>query len=165
MKKYDEFRKKAEALGASKAKIIRTGSVVLADWVRWRCRYGCEKYGGRLTCPPSAPGPDETGKLLAGYRYGLLLRAVECRVIRRVAPLLEREIFLRGFYKAFALAAGPCSLCRSCAKICRHPETARPAMEACGIDVFATARRSGMRLEVLRNREAGQDCYGLVLIE
>jgi len=165
MKKYDEFCKKAKALGALNAKIIRTGSVVQADWVKWRCQYGCDMYGARLTCPPHSPGPEETRKLLAGYKYGLLLRAGECREIRRLAPLLEREVFLRGYHKAFSLAAGPCSLCSSCPKSCRHPETARPAMEACGIDVFATARRTGMHLEVLRDREAEQDAYGLVLIE
>ena len=165
MKKYSEFLKKGEALGAAKAKIIRAGSVVTAEWVRWRCRYGCDRFGAALTCPPHAPAPEVTRKLLDGYKYGLLFRAERCREIRRIAPLLEREVFLRGFYKAFALAAGPCSLCRSCAPACRHPEKARPAMEACGIDVFATVRKSGMHLEVLGDRKSGQDCYGLVLIE
>lgn len=165
MLKYDEFRKKAELLGARKSKIIRAGSVVTADWVRWKCRYGCDMFGTRLTCPPSSPGPEETRMLLDGYKYGLLLQADKCREIRRIIPLLEREIFLRGFYKAFALAAGPCELCRSCAGSCRHPGEARPAMEACGIDVFATAKRNGFHLEVLRTKAGKEDCYGLVLIE
>jgi len=165
MRKYDEFRKKAEMLGAGKAKIIRSASVVTADWIRWRCRYGCDMFGTRLTCPPDSPGPAETKKLLAGYKYGMLIQARNCREIRRIAPILEREIFLRGFYKAFALAAGPCSLCRSCAAACRHPGKARPAMEACGIDVFATVTRSGLHLEVLRTKAFKADCYGLVLIE
>lgn len=165
MLKYDEFRKKAERLGARKAKIIRSTSVVVADWVRWKCRYGCDMFGACLTCPPSAPGPEETKKMLACYKYGLLIQADECREIRRLAPLLEREIFLRGYYKALALAAGPCSLCRKCSAVCPHPDKARPAMEACGIDVFATVRSCGFHLEVLTTRAAGADCYGLVLIE
>ncbi len=165
MKKYLEFLNKAEALGATRAKIIRAASVVTGEWVGWRCRCGCDRYGAKLTCPPNSPRAEDTAKLLACYRYGLLFRAGECREIRRIAPLLEREFFLKGFYKALALAAGPCSLCRSCARICRHPEKARPAMEACGIDVFATVRRNGMHLEVLADRGESQDCYGLVLIE
>ena len=164
-KKYGAFLGRAAALGAGKAKIISASSVVTADWVRLKCQYGCGMFGAKLTCPPRSPGPGETKRTLAGYKYGIMIRADTCRDIRRIVPVLEREIFLGGFRKAFAMGAGPCGLCRECAVTCRHPEQVRPAMEACGIDVFATAKNNGFRLEVLRTKASRADCYGLVLIE
>jgi hypothetical protein len=38
-------------------------------------------------------------------------------------------------------------------------------MEACGIDVFATARANGMGIEVVRNRRQGGDYYGVILVD
>ena len=48
---------------------------------------------------------------------------------------------------------------------CRHAEESRPAMEACGIDVFATARAAGFPIEVVTSHECEQNYYGLVLVE
>jgi hypothetical protein len=36
----------------------------------------------------------------------------------------------------------------------RHPEQARPAMEACGIDVFSTVRKAGLPIEVVSDPAA-----------
>ena len=38
-------------------------------------------------------------------------------------------------------------------------------MEACGIDVYATARKHGFTIDVVRTREAPQHYFGLVLID
>ena len=68
----------------------------------------------------------------------------------------EREIFLRGAWKALGLGAGPCYLCKACVLRegpCRHAELARPAMEACGIDVFTTVRSAGWEIEVVQSRD------------
>jgi predicted metal-binding protein len=79
---------------------------------------------------------------------------------------LEREIFLSGFYKALGFGAGPCRLCKECnLKECVRPDDARPSMEACGIDVFATARANGFPIEVVRDYSCEQNRYGVVLIE
>ena len=48
---------------------------------------------------------------------------------------------------------------------CRHAEQARPAMEACGIDVYATARKHGFTINVVRTRRDPQHYFGLVLVE
>ena len=80
---------------------------------------------------------------------------------------LEREAFLSGFYKAFALGAGPCYLCEDCEleEGCIHPHRARPAMEACGIDVYKTVREADFPIEVVKNRDCSQNYYGLLLLE
>jgi hypothetical protein len=38
-------------------------------------------------------------------------------------------------------------------------------MEACGIDVFKTARDNGFRIEVVRTRDVVENIFGLVLVE
>jgi predicted metal-binding protein len=88
------------------------------------------------------------------------------RSIKETVADLEREVFLAGYYKAFSFGSGPCDLCEECnLEHCLHPYRARPAMEAAGIDVYATARGNGFSIEVVRDTSCPQNYYGLVLIE
>ena len=104
--------------------------------------------------------------MLDQYTRGVLFEAPD-NTTKKIAVALERELFLAGYYRAFGLGAGPCELCKSCAfdEGCHHPYKARPAMEACGIDVFATVRKHGFPLEVVRKRDDEQHYYGLVLMD
>ncbi len=78
---------------------------------------------------------------------------------------VEREAFLAGYYKAFAMGEGPCRLCEVCSlERCVHPQEARPSMEACGIDVFATAHNLGCPIHTLRDRDEPRNLYGLLLL-
>lgn len=161
------FCRRAAELGAIEAKVISPAKVVTAAWVRLKCQYGCGGYGGCLTCPPHSPTPSETRQVLDCFKHAILVHGDERSDIRKVVAALEREAFLAGYYKAFAYGCGPCSLCRECdfEAGCRHPEQARPAMEAAGIDVFATARGADCPIEVVSKRGQCQNRYGLVLIE
>lgn len=155
-------------LGALDAKLVHPRNVVTAEWVRLKCQYGCGGYGCCLTCPPYSPAPEQTRRVLDCYTRALLIHGDgKSAGIRRIIIPLEREAFLAGFYKAFAFASGPCNLCPACNtnEICRHGEKARPAMEACGIDVFATARAAGLPIEVVTNHKCGQNYYGLLLLD
>ena len=77
-----------------------------------------------------------------------------------------RRLFLDGYYKALAFGSGPCKLCPSCApEGCRFPGKAVPAMEACGIDVFATARAHGLEVRTLRVLGEERSHFGLILVE
>jgi predicted metal-binding protein len=153
-------------LGAKGAKIISPSQVVTAPWVRWKCQFGCGGYGSSLMCPPYTPQPEETRKMLDGYKRAILFESGSGNT-KKIAARMEREIFLSGSYKALGLGAGPCSLCRSCSfeNGCRHPDEARPSMEACGIDVFATARKHGFPIKVVRTYQDPQHYFGLVLVE
>jgi len=166
---YRRWVKAAERLGAAEAKIISPATVVTGGWVRWKCQYGCGGYGRRLTCPPYFPTAEQTRAVLDAYRAAMLVHTPgdgHWKSVKRIVADLEREIFLAGFYKAFALGSGPCDLCKICnLESCKHPEEARPAMEAAGIDVYATARGNGFPIEVVRDRSCEQNYYGLVLIE
>ncbi len=174
MSKFNKYIKLAKSKGVDKAMIIDPKTVVVSNWVRLKCQYGCGGYGKSLTCPPHSPTPDYTGKMLAEYSSGLLMQAVgldlynDPRIsMEEIVADLEKIIFLDGYYKAFGLAAGPCDFCRACdtSKPCLHPEKARPAMEACGIDVYQTVRNNGLKLEVVRSEKDLCSIVSLLLIE
>ncbi|HIE08227.1 MAG TPA: hypothetical protein EYP65_00080, partial [Armatimonadetes bacterium] len=50
-------------------------------------------------------------------------------------------------------------------KGCRHPDLARPSMEACGIDVFKTAREAGFPIEVVPPEGGVENYFALLLLE
>ena len=162
----DGFLQRACELGAVDAKIIDPASVVTAAWVRAKCHFGCGGYNGSLCCPPHTPTPDETRKIIDCYDRAIL---IHCKVNgdpKKIGAALEREIFLSGFYKTFAFGDGPCRLCDKCnLEKCIHPREARPSMESCGIDVYATARGNGFPIEVVRDRSCDQNYYGVILID
>ncbi len=160
------FLTRAVELGATRAVLLPAGRVVVGEWVRWKCQYGCGCYGTRLTCPPHSPTPESTRRALESYRRAILLEA-GLRSVKEIVADLEREVFLAGFHRAFAMASGPCHRCKSCrlAGGCRHPEKARPAMEACGVDVFSTVRAAGWQLRVVRSEDETAHYFGLVLVD
>lgn len=171
-----KYVKKALTMGITKAKIIDTKNVVVANWVRLKCQFGCSGYAKRLTCPPYSPTPEYMQEMLNEYSRALLMQIEGIQPSRTkkmgkklkiVVADLERSLFLDGYYKAFGMASGPCRLCQTCdtRKPCRHPDEARPAMEACGIDVFQTVRNCGYKLEVVRTEDSCCTYNGLILIE
>jgi len=161
-----EIIEAALKLGAKGAKIVAPRRVKTGHWVLWKCRYGCTGYQSNLMCPPYTPSPAQTRQMLDQYRRALLFEARRGEP-KKIAVALERKLFLQGFYKAFGLGAGPCGLCKACAfeEGCRHPQLARPSLEGCGIDVFATAREHGFTINVVRGYNDAQHYFGLVLID
>ena len=156
----------AKEKGALDAKAIDPKSVVTAPWVRLKCQYGCDGYASSLTCPPYSPTPETTRKVLDSYERAILIHGDDHVDVSKIAVELEREAFLSGHYKAYAMGSGPCRLCTECSlKECRHAEEARPSMEASGIDVFATARNNGLPIEVVREYSSRQNYYSIVLLE
>jgi hypothetical protein len=55
-------------------KLISTDTIVVADWVRFKCRYSCRAYGKHLCCPPYAPTPEEMRWVVAEYKTAILAR-------------------------------------------------------------------------------------------
>lgn len=158
--------------GLDHALIIETSTVYTAPWVRLKCQFGCAGYGERLCCPPHSPTPEQTRAVLDSYEWALLLHRHWRKGYKAVEDLsdlavdLERTIFLDGFYKTFSMGSGPCTRCATCdtSGTCVHPDKTRPSMEACGIDVFATAREHGLPIQVVRNHQQERDIFGLVLL-
>ncbi len=166
--RYEAYARTALRMKAKDARIIPAESVFVAQWVREKCRFGCGGYGQRLTCPPRSPTPEETKRMLSHYKFALLVHGDENTPVNRIVAKLERKIFLDGHERAFAFGCGPCLLCDDCPtdpEGCRHPDEARPSMEAAGIDVYSTVRAQGLPIEVLKDEKAKPNYYGLVLIE
>ena len=150
-------------------KLIRVKDIVVREWVRWKCKYGCLDYGMWLTCPPYSPTPEETRALLGEYKHALLFRMKpdKGKMLKSLTNL-ERTVFLDGHRKALAFSGGSCNLCRVCNTAsgkCRNPEIARPSMEACGIDVFETARRAGYQISILKGKNLEFTYFGMLLVD
>src|SRR5512136_639879 len=118
MKKSAALRKyiaQALAGGVSEAKIVPVSNVVVAEWVRLKCQFGCDGFGNSLCCPPRTPTPEQMKRVLADYRRALIYSYVctpsdyrrKRRRMRRLLAELERAAFLDGHYKAFGLGDGP----------------------------------------------------------
>jgi predicted metal-binding protein len=172
MNPLELYCKKAIEKEMDGAKAIDPRSIVTAEWVRMKCQYGCPGYGGRLCCPPHAPSPEVTRKVVDSYEKAILLhqRLDKGRKTKRFNETifrLEVEIFLDGYYKAWSMGSGPCRLCKECnlTGLCRHGYEARPSMEACGIDVFKTARDNGFPIDVVRSLEETRNVFGVILVE
>ncbi len=147
-------------------KFIDPVSIVVGHWTRQKCQYGCSGYNTNLCCPPYSPNADATRKLLSDFNVALLLHFGPKGKISKSVVALEREIFLYDFPKVISYGAGPCTICKECSFTeCKFPHLARPSMEACGIDVYATAKKNGFPINVLKTKDDAQNYYGLLLIE
>jgi predicted metal-binding protein len=173
MKQLEPYLQMALEKEVTDAVVVETSKVFTEPWVRMKCQYGCSMFGKGLCCPPRTPTPEEMRKILDSYRYGILLHRHIQKGYKYVNDFndiivdLERTVFLDGHYKAWAVGSGPCTRCKECSitGTCLHPEKARPSMESCGIDVYKTARESGLPIKVVKDHSQARDIYGLVLVE
>jgi hypothetical protein len=103
--RMDYLLKRALELGAEKAKLIDTETVVMAEWVRWKCQYGCPLFEKDPFHPPFAPDAESTRKVLTEYTKAILLNGPDGQTLTEAAVRLEGEAYHQGYYKAFALTA------------------------------------------------------------
>jgi predicted metal-binding protein len=96
---------RALAVGAEKARLIDTETVVVAEWVRWKCQYGCPLFAKDPFHPPFAPDAAGMKKVLGEYSKAILLNGPNGQTLTEAAVKLEGEAYHRGYYKAFALTA------------------------------------------------------------
>ena len=176
-------------------KLFDAKDIVIPEWPRWKCQFGCIMFGKKLCCPPFVPDPDDTRKMLKDYSKALIVgfsgahsnKALQMLTwnkriekINKILLELEREAFKSGFEKAFVFFAGPCTFCKECvtnnlpenidpkiAKIyCKHKDKMRPSSEAVGIDVFGTVRNAGLDIKVITAKDSKDvKSYALLLIE
>lgn len=174
----DRYCRMALDGGVTDAVPIHPGSVVTAPWVRMKCQFGCPVYGMGYACPPHTPTHDQTRAVLDAYQRAILFhieapaapdRGARYRAIMEMLLELEGVLFKDGYYKAFVLLSGPCLKCRKCGALtgdtCAHRGRVRPAMEACGIDVFQTARNNGFFIKTLREKTETHNDYCLMLVD
>jgi predicted metal-binding protein len=160
-------------------KWIEAKDIVVSQWVRFRCMFGCPAYGKRGTCPPNVPSIDECRQMISEYTQGAVFhfekelekpddRKAWSKGIALKLVELEREVFLSGYYKTFLISFDACNLCETCdadRTKCKNPKIARPGADAMGIDVYATARSIGYPIQVLKNYDEAMNRYAFLLIE
>ncbi len=174
----EKYCAEATESGATHARKIHPSTVVTAPWVRLKCRFGCSSYDKGYCCPPHTPTPEETRATLDTYRRAILFhmeapaapdRGKRFKKYFEMLTDLEGEIFKDGYYRALVFLAGPCFLCKECSRPqgnpCVHGDRARPSMEACGIDVFQTARNNGFFIKTLSEKTQTQNVYCLMLVD
>ncbi len=116
---------------------ILPDEIVVSEWVRWKCQFGCKGYAKHLSCPPYVPGPDHTRKLLKDYIKSYIVHFQGIPGMEHIDPdqipedwhpflstlilwvhdtmyALEQRAFYMGYYKSLAFAALPCIYCEKC---------------------------------------------------
>jgi predicted metal-binding protein len=158
---------------------INAKDIRVAQWVRFKCLFGCPIYGKKGTCPPNVPAIDQCREFISEYEDVAIFhfqKSVEkteeykpwSREVTGRLLDLEREVFLSGYYKAFLVSFEACSQCAECAadrEGCKNRKAARPGADAMGIDVYATVRSVGYPIQVLKGYKETMNRYAFLMIE
>ncbi|WXG44437.1 MAG: DUF2284 domain-containing protein [Promethearchaeati archaeon SRVP18_Atabeyarchaeia-1] len=165
--------------GFNDFKWIDPAKIIVSQWVRMKCTFGCPEYGRNASCPPNTPSVPECEKFFKEYKESVVFhfpkkvdkpedRHAWTKKVSLSLLELEREVFLSGYRKAFLLVMDSCGLCEECTgnrQTCKQPRLSRPTPEALAVDVFATVRQIGYPIEVLRDYSETMNRYAIMLIE
>jgi len=181
--------RQAKELGASQAVAIPAANIIVDERTSLKCFVPlCPHYGIDLMCPPNVIPAAKFKEILGGYHHAVLIKVDILltnkskgtpeagymkalkdaqKRLHNIVCKIESISLADGYHFAAGLTGGSCPLCKECVGVksglpCRHPYKARPAMEAMGIDVMATARKAGLDLSFEQNESKGW--VGLVLI-
>lgn len=159
--------------------------IAVSEWVRMKCRYGCALHSHRVSCPPNTPTVAECRNFIREYAEAAILH-FQMKITGPVDSTnnkylnkwytqvntklfeLERELFFRGYEKAFAFSIGPCTFCLDCKENkanCAQPIMVRPAPESFGVEVFTMARKHGFPINPLRDYHEQINSFSLLLLE
>jgi len=153
--------------------------IVVAEWVRMKCLYGCRDYGKNAACPPNAPSVAECARFFREYKRAAVFHFAKTverpddrhawgREVNLDLLNLEGDVFKAGFVKAFLLFFDSCGICPECSgsrTSCKEPKLARPVPEALAVDVFSTVRKLGYPIEVLSEYDQEMNRYAILLID
>lgn len=178
MKNRKDLEKKFIENGFTDFKWLDPENIVIANWVRLKCMFGCPNYG-KSACHPNTLPISECEKFFQEYKEAVVfhfakkLDKPEDRIpwsieINSNLVKLEREVFLSGYEKAFILLMDFCRLCQDCTdtrETCKFPDLGRPPVEALAVDVGSTVRPLGYPLEVLKDYSEMMNRYAFLMIE
>ena len=158
---------------------IEPKAIVVAQWVRMKCQYGCPQYGRIASSPPNTPTVEECRRFFDDYRTAVVFH------FQKTAPdsdvrhawsaktnlglsNLERDVFLAGNRKAFVLFMDSCHLCAECSPSradCKEAKRSRPSVEGMAVDVFSTVRQLGYPIDVLTDPSQEMNRYALLMVD
>ena len=164
---YDDFR------------WIKATDIIVAQWVRVKCTFGCGSYGKNGACPPNTPSVVECREFFSEYKDAVIFhfettlenpedRHAWGKKINKKLLKLERDVFRAGYQKAFLFYMDECCVCEDCSASrvdCKNLKAARPSPESFAVDVFSTVRKCGYPINVLAEYSEKMNRYALILIE
>ncbi len=159
-------------------KWIDPHQIIVSQWVRTKCMFGCGEFGHNACCPPNTPTVAECERFFQEYSDAVIFRFAKkvdkpedrhkwSRKVNMELLKLERAVFLSGFERAFLLFMDSCCICNECAGVrnqCSQPRMARPAPEAMAVDVYSTVRRFGFPVEVRTDYSQTMNRYAFLLV-
>jgi predicted metal-binding protein len=179
MDNHEELEALFAKHGYTDFKWIEPKHIVVSQWVRMKCMFGCSDYGRNASCPPNVPSVSECRQFFDEYSTAAVFhfeKAVEkpedrtawARGVNQALLKLEREVFLSGHQRAFLLFMDSCCMCADCQGAragCKSPKLARPTPEAMGMDVFSTVKQYGYPIQVLSDYSQPMNRYAFLLID
>jgi predicted metal-binding protein len=169
------FKKK----GYTDYKWIDPRKIIVAQWVRMKCTFGCGLFGRGGACPPNTPSVAECEQFFNEYSDAVILhfegamdkpedRHTWSSKINAKLVKLEREVFLAGYERAFLLFMDSCSFCKACTgerQTCKEPRMARPSPEAMAVDVYSTVRQYDFPINVRTDYDQKMDRYAFLMVQ
>lgn len=179
MKSRDQFENLFKENGYEDFKWIKSQQIVVSQWVRMKCMFGCNEYGKNACCPPNVPSIPECERFFREYRDIAVFhfektvdkpedRHAWTREVNSKLLELEHAVFVTGYPKTFLLFMDSCCLCKHCAELreqCLNPTSARPTPEAMAMDVFSTVKQIGYPINVLSDYDQVMNRYAFLLIQ
>ena len=165
--------------GFSDYRFLDPAEIVVAEWVRMKCLYGCREYGKNAACPPNAPPVDACARFFHEYKRAAVFHFTKAferpedrhawsRKVNLELLKLEEDVFKAGFVKAFLLFFDSCGICLECAATrtaCKEPKLSRPTPDALAMDVYSTVRKLGYPINVLSDYKQEMNRYAFLLID
>jgi predicted metal-binding protein len=165
--------------GFSDYRFLDPSEIVVAEWVRMKCLYGCREYGKNAACPPNAPSVDQCARFFREYKRSAVFhfaKTVEkpedrhawSRKVNLDLLKLEQDVFKAGFVKVFLLFMDSCNVCLECAAsrtACKELRLSRPTPDALAMDVYSTVRKLGYPIKVLSDYDQEMNRYAILLID
>lgn len=159
--------------GIDEAMITYTSKVDVKDWVLMKCKYGCGNYGKSYSCPPNSINPEDMRKIMREYKRAIFIvmkteKQDDQKKFRKALIEMEKALFLKNYYKSFALVPCPCKDCSECnaisGKPCKNKDN-RPCIEGVGIDVFSLAKKHKKNIQTISDMNKTFESYGLILLD
>lgn len=159
-------------------KWIDPAQIVVAQWVRMKCMFGCPNYGSKAACPSQTPSVSECERFFKEYSNAAVFhirvqfddpqdRFNWYKDITLKLVELERKVFLAGFERALFLLFGGCQLCEECTvdrSQCKQPKLARPSAEGMAVDVYSTVKKIGYPISVRTDMIQAMDRYVFLMV-
>ncbi len=160
-------------------KWLDTRWIIVSQWVRLKCMFGCPEYGKRASCPPNVPTVTECERFFREYKEAVIFhfekavakpeeRYAWTKEVNARLWKLERDVFLAGYPKAFLLYIDTCYACKDCSGTrteCFNKKLARPTPEALSVDVYSTVKKVGYPIQVLSDYSQKMNRYAFLMVE